>query len=163
MVKTANVTDRRKLRFNTIDEMMADASKIEAAHAAGALRHSGNWTPGQLFGHLATWIDYGFDGAPMRVPWFVKLISRMMKKKFIRGSLEAGFKIPRVEGGTFGIEVLPFEEGMSRFRKSWARLQKAPPPEPNPVFGPLTHEEWIQLHLRHAELHMSFLHPETGK
>jgi hypothetical protein len=27
----------------------------------------------------------------------------------------------------------------------------------NPSMGPLSHDEWIQVHLRHAELHLSFL------
>jgi hypothetical protein len=29
----------------------------------------------------------------------------------------------------------------------------------HPVLGKLTHEEWTQLHLRHAELHLSFAVP----
>jgi hypothetical protein len=29
-----------------------------------------------------------------------------------------------------------------------------------PVFGKLTPEEWHQFHLRHAELHMSFVLPK---
>jgi hypothetical protein len=28
-----------------------------------------------------------------------------------------------------------------------------------PAFGALTHEQWVQLHLRHAELHLSFVVP----
>ncbi len=27
----------------------------------------------------------------------------------------------------------------------------------SPVFGQLTHDEWVQMHCRHAELHFSFL------
>ena len=30
---------------------------------------------------------------------------------------------------------------------------------PSPVLGKLSHEQWEQLHCRHAELHLSFLHP----
>lgn len=30
---------------------------------------------------------------------------------------------------------------------------------PSPLFGPLTHEEWVTLHLRHCELHYSFAYP----
>jgi hypothetical protein len=32
----------------------------------------------------------------------------------------------------------------------------------NVVLGPLTNAEWEQLHLRHAELHMSFVVPAEG-
>jgi hypothetical protein len=27
----------------------------------------------------------------------------------------------------------------------------------NPSMGPLSHEQWVEVHLRHAELHLSFL------
>ena len=30
---------------------------------------------------------------------------------------------------------------------------------PSPIFGPLTHAEWMALQCRHSELHLSFLHP----
>jgi hypothetical protein len=30
---------------------------------------------------------------------------------------------------------------------------------PNPVFGAMTPEDWKRLHLRHAELHLSFVVP----
>jgi hypothetical protein len=39
-------------------------------------------------------------------------------------------------------------------------LAKAPPTIPHALFGPLTHDEWIAQHLRHAELHLSFLRTE---
>ena len=29
----------------------------------------------------------------------------------------------------------------------------------NPFLGELSHEDWIKLNLRHAELHFSFFHP----
>jgi hypothetical protein len=29
--------------------------------------------------------------------------------------------------------------------------------EPHGFFGKLTHQQWDQLHMRHAELHLSFL------
>jgi len=40
-----------------------------------------------------------------------------------------------------------------------ARLQATTKRYPSPAFGPLTLEEWDQLHLRHAELHLSFFVP----
>jgi hypothetical protein len=32
------------------------------------------------------------------------------------------------------------------------------PAGPNPVLGKLSHQDWIKLNLRHAELHQSFFH-----
>ncbi len=40
------------------------------------------------------------------------------------------------------------------------RLNREPQRYPSPVFGKMTKEEWDQLHLRHAEMHLSFYVPE---
>ena len=117
----------------------------------------GNWTLGQTLGHLASWADYSYDGVPLKVPFFVKLIMRPMKRRFLRGPMPAGRNIPKVPGGTLATEPLSTEEGLARIRRSFSRLRDEPPTRPHLLFGPLTHEQWIQLHLRHAELHLSFL------
>lgn len=159
MIDTSKVSDRRKLRFKTPAEMMADVDRVVAADRAGTLRRCGNWTTGQILWHLAAWVDYSFDGNPLRPPWFIKLLLRFAKRRFLRGPLKAGVKIPRVKGGTLATEALPLDEALTRFKNAWARLEKAPPSIPNILFGPMTHDEWIKGHLRHAELHLSFLHP----
>ncbi len=162
-VDTAKVTQRRKLRFNTLDEVQRDAEQLVAADRNGKLRCMGNWTLGQIFGHLAAFIDYAYDGYPPSLanpPWFVKLFLRMRKNKFLRGPLPAGVKIPRVEGGTTGAEPISTDEGFARLSRALDRLAAAPPSTPNIVFGPLTRDQWCQLHQRHAELHLSFVSPE---
>lgn len=159
-VDTAKVTQRRRLRFNTLDEVRRDAEQLVAAERAGRLRRSGNWTLGQIFGHLAAFIDYAYDGYPPSLanpPWFVKLFLRMRKNKFLRGPLPAGVKIPRVKGGTTGAEPIPTDEGYAKLTRALERLAAAPPAAPNIVFGPLTHEQWCALHQRHAELHLGFV------
>jgi len=88
------------------------------------------------------------------------VILRTRKKKYLYEKLPAGVHIPKVEGGTLATEPLPLDEGLNRFRSAWERLRVSPPTKPNVIFGPMSHEEWTQLNLRHAELHLSFLHPE---
>jgi hypothetical protein len=74
--------------------------------------------------------------------------------------MPSGVRIPGVKGGTFGIDEVPCEEGASRLRRAIDRLERdQSPPHPSPVFGPMSHDEWIRLNLRHAELHLGFLHP----
>jgi len=160
-VDTAKVTDRRPLRFETPQDVRAEVERIVAAERGGALRRSGNWTAGQALGHLATWINLGYEGLPahVRPPWFIKLLLRFKKASYLRDGLPAGVRLPKVEGGTLGVEPLPLDEGRERLLAAWKRLEAAPPDRPNVVFGPLTHAEWIALNLRHAELHLGFLHP----
>ena len=83
---------------------------------------------------------------------------RLMKNRFVHGRLTPGVRIPDVEGGTLATEPTTLDDGLARFAAAWRRLESEPPQKPNMIFGQLTHEEWIQLNLRHAELHLGFFH-----
>jgi hypothetical protein len=155
-INTSKIRNRRTLAFKTIDEATTEADRLTTAERTGNLRQLGNWTFGQTLGHLAAWAGYSFDGAPMKLPFIVKLVMRPMKRKIIWGRMHAGAKIPRIKNGTLATEVIPTEDGIARFHKTFARLKQEAPTQPNFFFGPLTHEEWINLNLRHAELHFSF-------
>ncbi len=157
---TAKVLGRRTLRFADSRELFADVDRLAAADRAGTLRRLGNWTLGQALGHLAWWVDAPFDGYPpdLNPPWFVRLILRRMKAKILV-KMPAGARIPKIAEGTKGVDVLGTDEGLARLRRAWARLDAAPPPRPNLIFGPMTHDEWKRLNLAHAELHLSFMDP----
>lgn len=163
-VDTARVQDRRPLRFEDIDQVMADADRLVAADRAGSLRRRGNWTLGQALGHLAAWASFPYEGYPsgFRPPFFVKWIARLGKNAFIRRPMRPGMRIPRIAGGTLGTDPLSTDEGITRFRSAFQRLAREAPTGPNPVLGLLTHEEWIALNLRHAELHLSFFQPGSS-
>jgi hypothetical protein len=156
-VATQNPAQRRTLQFESIDQILAELEVLAAAEKEGKLRALGTWTAGQNLGHLASWIDYSYDGVPFKVPFIARIIMRPMKKRFLFKPMKPGSRIPKVPGGTVGIDVIPFDEGISKFRNNLNRLKAKPPEIPHALFGPLTHEEWIAQHLRHAELHLSFL------
>jgi hypothetical protein len=160
-VNTAKVADFRTLKFANLDQMWAEVEAIAAADRAGTLRRIGNWTSGQTFGHLSTWIDFAYDGYPadMQPPWIIKLILKFQKNKFMRGPMPRGVQIPGVAGGTKGTDLISLEDGVTRLRRSVERLKTSPPTQRSPVFGPLTHEEAKNMNLRHAELHLGYLHP----
>lgn len=161
MVDTAKVTDRRTLRYGSIDDVLADVERIVAADKSGRLRCAGNWTAGQAMGHVAAWMNYPYDGFPMGPPpWFVRVILKMLKNKYLRKGMPAGVKIPKVENGTFATEVLSTEEGAARLRKALARLKSSEVARyDSPAWGKMPYDERVALNLRHAELHLSFLHP----
>jgi hypothetical protein len=148
------------LRFESIDQVLADVDRLAAADRAGRLRRLGNWTLGQTLGHLAAWAEYAYTGAPLPVPFFIKWILRLRKRKFLYGPMRPGVKIPGVAGGTLGTDPMPLDEALGRYRRVMTRLQAEAPTAPSPVFGQLTHAEATALNLRHAELHLGFLIPE---
>jgi hypothetical protein len=159
-VNTSKVAGRRNLRFESLDQALAEVDRLAAAERAGRLRHVGNWTLGQALGHLATWSEYAYTGVPLKPPFFIRWYLRLRKQKFLYGPMGAGVKIPGVKGGTLGTEPMPLEEALGRFRRVTERLKTDPPIAPNVIFGQLTHEEEIALNLRHAELHLGFFLPE---
>jgi hypothetical protein len=159
-VDTGKATGRRMLQFASIDQVMAEVDRLVEAERAGRLRRLGNWTPGQTFGHLAAWGEYSYTGAPLRVPFFIKWILRLRKRKFLYSPMRAGVRIPGVEAGTLATEPMPLDEARGRLLRVLQRLKSEAPTAPNVIFGRLNHEEWVAINLRHAELHLGFLIPE---
>ena len=160
MIDTAKVKDRRQLRYESIDDLLLDIERLIAAEKSGTLRTTGNWTAGQVLGHIATWIEYGYEGYPMRVPWFIRFFLRKKKAKYLRDGMVPGVRIPGTVDGTFGTALMTTEEGAARLRRAAQRLQDGEPAKfDSPAFGPMPHDERVAFNLRHAELHMSFLHP----
>ncbi|NOX53747.1 MAG: DUF1569 domain-containing protein [Planctomycetes bacterium] len=158
--------ERRELRFETLEELLAEVDRLVEADRAGRLRAVGNWTAGQILGHIAAWIEYGYDGYPMaKPPWFVRFMARRFFKRMLRRGMQPGFSIPGVEGGTYGIDDMPTEEAAERLKRAIARLQAGEPAKfHSPAFGTISEEDRIQLTLRHAELHLGFLVPDaTGE
>src|SRR5215475_3803919 len=106
-VDTGKVTGRRMLRFESIDQMTAEVDRLVEAERAGRLRRLGNWTLGQTLGHLATWAEYAYTGVPLKVPFFVRWVLRLRKRKFLYEPMRAGARIPGVEGGTLATAPVP--------------------------------------------------------
>jgi len=161
VVDTAKVQDRRKLRYQSIDELLADIDRIEAADKAGTLRCTGNWTAGQAMGHLAAWINFSYEGYPMKTPWIIGVILRVfLKKKYLHNGMPAGVRIPGASEGTYATQAMSTEEGAQKLRQALQRLKKGELSKfDSPAWGPMPLDERIALNLRHAELHLSFLHP----
>lgn len=159
-IDTKSVPDRRTLRFASLADVRAELDRLERAEREGHVRTVGNWTPGQIYGHLAAWASFAYEGfPPMRPPWLVRVVARMMKRGFLTRPMRAGFRMPRVEAGTFAVDPLPSADGLARLRRALDRLEKENPTHHSPLFGPVTREECELGTLRHCELHLSFLLP----
>ncbi len=149
-VNTKKVQGRRKVRYESMDDLLADARRISDSD----VQTLGNWSPGQIYAHLAKSLDLSIDGfdfsmpAPMR--W---VMSMLFKRKFLHDQLPAGFKSPK--------KYVPAEtssaDGLVLLEKAIARQNDVPDRVPHPAFGKIGKQGWHDFHLRHAEMHMSFL------
>lgn len=146
---------RRVLKFQSLDEIMADAEQV----ALGSSRALGQWSPGQIFIHLARGLDLTIDGSSP-APWYVRFVGRtFLKKRFLVQTMQSGWKVPAkslVPGETETIA------GLNALRSAIQRMKSTTVRQPHPIFGILTPDEWIAFHCRHAELHLSFLVPQNG-
>lgn len=158
-IDTRKSPEYRILRFNSVDDCIAAVKQIATSSESGQLKATGNWTPGMIMSHLANWINYAYDGFPIAPPpffirWFIKLGFR----KMLRDGMPRGIKIPRVEGGTVGMEDIGTEDAARKLLTALDRLRSDEVARfASPAFGPMSHEDRIALNLRHAELHLGFL------
>ena len=159
MVDTRNSPGHRKLRFNSIDDCMAEVRRIVDADAEGKLRTTGNWTSGQILGHVGSWIAYGYDGYPLSgPPFFVRWILRMRLKKMLENGMPRGVRIPGVKTGTVGVEAVEISVAAERLLSCLCRLRSREEAKfDSPAFGAMSHDDRIRLNLRHAELHLGYL------
>lgn len=152
-VDTKNVAGRRVLHFESLDEVVADAERLVASPN---IRMLGNWPLAQLLTHLATAINGSIDGISARAPWYVRMAAPLIKRRLLSRGMPPAFRLPgEVEPAFFPPAASP-QEALETLRSAVARTKKETMSARHPVLGKLSHDEWTRLHLRHAELHLSF-------
>jgi hypothetical protein len=157
-VDVRRVTERRKVHFSNVDELLADAERLVKLEGEGKVQPLGNMSLGQALGHLALWMHASIDGIPMDAPPLLKLGARMFKKSILSKPIPAGFKLPPdAEAKLVPSAAMTATDGFNKLSAAVARLLRDHRREPSPMLGTLTVDEWDQLHLRHAELHLGFM------
>ena len=77
--------------------------------------------------------------------------------------MSAGFQLPKpVADKVIPSEPVTPQEGLRRLQEAVKRFRADITRKPHNVFGKMTGAQWHQLHLRHAELHMSFATTDSG-
>ena len=154
-VKTAEVKDRRLLVFRDFEEILRDVNRL----AAGEPKQLGNWSLGQICQHLANAINIALDGTPVRTPWAFYVIGPMVKKRILASGMRPGFQLSEKTASALLPGQATTASGVAALEKAIQRWQGEPQRHRHPFFGQMTNDEWDRLHLRHAEMHLSFLLP----
>src|SRR5262249_645770 len=89
-VDTKVVTGRRKLRFESLDDILSDLDFLDGKR----LKTLGNWSAGQILAHIAIPMNSAIDGLKFFPPWYVRILGRLFKKRILHGPAMAGFKLP---------------------------------------------------------------------
>ncbi|MFN9721584.1 MAG: DUF1569 domain-containing protein [Planctomycetota bacterium] len=153
-VNPKTVTGRRDLTFHSLDDVLAD---VEQLAASANVRTLGNWSFDRLLSHLAMTFRGSVDGFQSKAPLWIRLILPVFKKRVISHPLRPGIRLP----ASVEVQAYPTANSLSSaledFRRSIQRARTERMEKPHPAFGRMTHEEWLQLHLRHCEMHLSFV------
>lgn len=161
MIKTKDVTDRRTLHFDSIAELVADIDALGLDD--DAMRASGNWTPAQIVTHVTFLIECSLDGFPMKAPLALRVLGRFMRGGVKDRTIKPGLPLPGALARAMPPSDARWSDAVEALHAVATRIERGDTmTQPSPIFGALTHEEWVGLHCRHAEMHFSFLHPVTG-
>lgn len=155
-VVTKKVVGRRKLRFASYGDLSAELDRL----AAAPLRQLGNWSLGQNCRHLAVSMNNSIDGYNFRASWAVRILAPLLfKARILNKGMSPGFKFPASAAKQLTPAAVDDATGVAELRAAIARQERETHRVPSPIFGPLTNDEWTKLHLRHAEMHLSFVEP----
>ncbi|MDA1017133.1 MAG: DUF1569 domain-containing protein [Planctomycetota bacterium] len=148
--------ERRPLTYSKMSGILEDAEQL----AKGAYRTTGEWSFGQILWHLGYSIEGSFIGFSFKAPLLARLvIAPFIKKKTLTQPMKPGFKLGPSAAVMIPSTDVSTEDGLAKLRDAIRRFESASPNQAHPFFGKMTSDEWVLLHLRHAELHLSFVWP----
>ena len=157
-MSTTTLAVRRPLHFRRLDEILSDVRELGSAPR----RLLGRWTDAQIVEHLALGIDMAFDGYGFRAPWPVRGFVHLIKNRVLTGPMPSGFRLPRRGAALLPPADVTWDAAVRHLERAIARFDSEVPQHPHPVLGRLTKMEYELLALRHAELHLSFIVPQSG-
>src|SRR5687768_422189 len=144
-VNTGKVAGRRVVAYESLDDVLMDAEYLVAAPKFNML---GNWSLGQMLGHLAAGLHMSMDGVTYRPPWFVRLMGPLLFKRRMLRRFPAGIQLPApMAEKLVPLDPLSPQEGLRLLQEATRRFRSDTSRQPHPVFGKLTGSQWHQLHL----------------
>jgi Protein of unknown function (DUF1569) len=156
-VDVKSVSNRRAVRYKTLHDFLADAERL----AGGPVRTLGNKSFGQIIRHLALTMNGSIDVqfSRMRFPWYLRIMARYYRKRIFARGLRPGIELPANAEPLLWPPEEDVTVALEDARKAVRRLETETKRGSHPAFGKLNADEWNLFHLRHSELHMSFVVP----
>jgi len=142
--------ERRTLEIEGVDAIMPEVDRLTAGHAT-----VGRWTFAQICDHLTKSINLSLDLPPaVEPPTREQAVYRRLFFRSRTFPEDQDLAHPSQEPGT-GLEI---GETVEALRNAVERLAAHDGPfAAHPVLGPMSREEWLRFHARHAAHHLSFV------
>jgi hypothetical protein len=160
------VTARRQIHLRSLPDLVAEVERIRASAVAGRVRPLGNWTAAHVFHHLGKFVEGSLDGFPFQYPWRLRCLSWLVGQLswgwLMRLAFRPGFTNPPVAASVEPDPATPLEAAVAYLGHQLGRvLGGERMTQRSPTGETPSHEQWVDCHLRHAELHLGFLQPEV--
>ena len=151
---------RRELKFDNLDQVVAEVEQL----AQGEVTTTGNHTFTEIVEHLAITHDMttGKVVGP-KPPFFIRLMMPFMKGMLLKDQpLKPGFKLPsKAEEFFWPKQQQTLQQAIDHLRESVENYKTQGPLPKHPMFGKISKEQDLQMNLRHAALHLGFVHPQA--
>jgi hypothetical protein len=151
----ATAINRRTVHYEQISDLLDDARQL----AAEQHQTIGNWTYPQILEHVAQAIDMGFDGTDFKAPWLLRTVASLFKNSVLTNPMRSGYRLPKSATNLLPDPEVALDDALAHLVHAVGRFEREDPDHPHPFLGRLTRGKYLQLHLRHSELHMSFVVP----
>lgn len=159
----AKESDKRELKFESLDEIVAEATRLRDS----GYESKGNWNLSQTCSHLAEWSKFPMDGFP-KPPIFLRAIFGTLKmfgfvERMKNDILTNGFKAgtPTAPQTVPASDAHSDADGVAELAEVLERMKTFDGPlQPSPLFGPMDRDLWQRITLLHAEHHLAFLVPK---
>jgi hypothetical protein len=156
-VDVTKVTNRRRVRYETLQDLIADAERLSAR----PVHTLGNKSFEQILRHLSLVMNVSIDGSakPLPMPLYIRVLGRLLKKKILARGLRPGVRLPSDADASVWPAGRDAAVELEDLRRAVHRLGVETKRGSHPAFGKMDVAEWNLFHLRHSELHMSFVTP----
>jgi hypothetical protein len=153
-------SERRDLSLPTLDDLLEEIDEIVRASDRGEIRVTGNWSAGQILDHLGRSIECSLDGFGFKPTLPMRLLAPLARRWILTHRFPSGLKLPARARTLLPTRPATVPAGAACLRHALSRLKHGEQmTRPSPFVGRLTHEQWLHIHLAHAEHHLGFIHP----
>lgn len=145
---------QRQVKLNSFEDLLAELEKIEKARE---LKTSGVWSVYQLLEHMSENLYGSLHGFSRHQPKIVRMtIGKFVLRKILKsGVMRSGYPNPHTpktrEEGDILSSIQKLRSIIEEFQNHRGNFAM------HPIFDKLTKEQWMQLHLIHFSMHLSFL------
>lgn len=164
LMNSSRTAPHRTLALHSLADLQAELDHLASLLADNNLSHSATWTPGQNFEHVGIFIKSALDGFEASMPAPLRFLARIFIKPRALGPdpMPRGIKLPNSARSLLPRDNISDAEGLAFLQHQLRRLHAGERmTHPSPLFGPLTHDQWLTIQLKHAALHLGFLHARS--